>query len=89
MKTSLTELDQIEKYLLKKGDIRERLVTEARILSSPEVKEKAHWQSATYDLVHLYGRRKLLEEIKAIEHQLFHDTKYRSFRDRIRSIFNK
>lgn len=89
MMTSLTETEQIEKYLLKRGDIQERLVTEARILSSPEVKEKAHWQAAAYDLAHLYGRKKLVDEIKAIEHKLFHTQKYRSFQDRIRSIFNK
>ncbi|MEO1054982.1 MAG: hypothetical protein AAFX87_30390 [Bacteroidota bacterium] len=89
MRTSLTETEQIEQWLLKRGDTGELLVTEARVLSSPELKEKARWQMATYDLVHLYGREKLRQEIKEVEQQLFHHSRYRSFQQKIRSIFKR
>lgn len=83
----MTEIEQIENWLLKRGDVRDRLVTEARMLSDPEFRKKVHWQSATYELIQVHGREKLREEIKTIEHQLFQNSKYRSFQDRIRSIF--
>lgn len=89
MRTSLTEVAQIENWLLRRGDLSDRLVMEAKVLSSPEMVDKAQWQSATYDLAHLYGREKLREEIKAVEHRLFHTSKYKSFQDRIRSIFKR
>lgn len=89
MRTSLSEISQIENYLLERGDIEERLVLEARLLANPEMKDRAHWQMTVYELVHLYGREKLLEEIKEVEHLLFQTPKYRSFQDRIRSIFKR
>ncbi|MEM0941356.1 MAG: hypothetical protein AAF600_15545 [Bacteroidota bacterium] len=87
MRTSLTETKQIEDWLLKQGAIQNRLLLEAKMLSNPKVKENVQWQSYTYDLIRLYGREKLREEIKAIQHTLFQTPKYRSFQDRIRSIF--
>lgn len=89
MRTSLIEIQKIENWLLKRGDPQDRLVTEARLISSPEFKENARWQEKAYQLVHLYGREKLLEEINAIEYQLFHTSKYKSFQDRVRSIFKR
>ena len=89
MRTSLTEIEQIERWLLQHGDIGDRLLTEAKVLSSPEMKEKAEWQAVTYDLVHQYGRQKLRDEIKAVEHKLFKTSKYQSFQDKIKSIFKR
>lgn len=89
MRTSLIETAQIENWLLQDGDLSDRLVIEAKMLSSSEMKEKVQWQSATFDLARLYGRQKLHDEIKAVEQRLFHTSKYRSFQERIRSIFKK
>ena len=87
MKISLIEIEEIENWLIKRGSIQDRLITEAKMLSSPEFKEKVHWQSTAYDLINRYGREKLHQEIKAVEYELFHSNKYRSFQDRILSIF--
>ncbi|MEP1096075.1 MAG: hypothetical protein ABJG78_13255 [Cyclobacteriaceae bacterium] len=87
MRTSLIEIEQIENLLLRRGDLSNRLVTEAKALSNPELRKKVQLQSTTYDLVNLYGRGKLREEIKAVEHQLFNTSKYRMFQNRIRSLF--
>lgn len=89
MRTSLIEVVQIENWLLQRGDISDRLLMEAKMLSSPEVLDKVQWQSTTYDLSRLYGREKLCEEIKTIEHRLFNKSKYRSFQDRIQAIFKQ
>lgn len=87
MRTSLTETAQIENWLLRYEGLPERLLMEARILSNPALMDRVRWQSATYELARSYGREKLREEIKSVEHQLFNTSKYRSFQHRIRSIF--
>ena len=89
MRTSLIEIEQIENYLLKKGDIQDRLLTEATILTDPKWKENADWQSKSHNLIHLYGREKLKQEIKAIEWHLFNSTKHKSFQNKMRSIFKR
>ena len=87
MRTSLSEIRELEQLLLKEGRQEDRLLIEARILSSPKWAEDAFWQSRSYDLINSYGREKLREEIKAVEHQIFHTAPHRSFQARIRSIF--
>lgn len=87
MRTSLVEIEQIENLLLKRGNIQERLLTEAKILSSPKLKEKLDWQLRTYDLIRQYGREQISQEIKEVEQTVFNSTKHSSFQSRIRSIF--
>lgn len=87
MRTSLVEVAQIEDWLLKRGDIEDRLVTEARVLSNPKLVEQTHWQLKSYDLIHQYGREKLRQEIKAVEFRLFRSSHFKSFQNQIRSIF--
>ncbi|MEM8940468.1 MAG: hypothetical protein AAGC64_14110 [Bacteroidota bacterium] len=89
MRTSLTEIEQIEDWLFKQGAIQNRLLLEAKMLSDPRIKENVQWQSYMYDLIRLYGQEKLREEIKATQHKLFQTPKYRSFQDRIRLIFKR
>lgn len=87
MRTSLNEIKELEDWLFKKGNPSNQLVTEARVLTNSELQEKADWQSQSYDLIRDYGQQKLLSEIQLIEQQLFTLKRYRSFQDRIRSIF--
>lgn len=87
MRTSLIEIKQIENLLLKQGDNQERVITEAKVLLSSELKEKVDWQLKSYDLIRQYGREMLLQEIKAVEDSVFNNSKYSSFQSRIRSIF--
>jgi len=89
MRTSLIEIEQIENWLLEQGNVQERLVTEAKVLSNPALQEKVFWQSKSYQLIQLYGREKLLQEIKVVERQLFNSKKHKSFQQRIKSIFKK
>lgn len=89
MRTSLNEVRALEAFLLEQGDPSELLVTEARMLINPELQDKAKWQLCANDLVQEYGRQKLRQEIQTIEKQLFTNSRYRSFQDRIRSIFKR
>lgn len=89
MRTSLTETEQLEHYLLKKGAAEEGILLEAKLVLDPELCDKAKWQSHAYELVHLYGREKLLEEIKSVEQMLFEKPKYSAFQRRILSIFKR
>ena len=87
MRTSLIEIKQIEDLILEKGDYSERLVTEAKVLTSPDAAEKVHWQTKSYELIWIYGREKLRKEIMEVEHLLFKKSKYTFFQNIIRSIF--
>ncbi|MEM7551474.1 MAG: hypothetical protein AAF363_17460 [Bacteroidota bacterium] len=89
MRTSLTETKRIEEYLLELGDVQDRLLTEARILSNPDLAGKAEWQSKSYELIRLYGSNKLRKEISMIEQKLFTDRRYHSFQHKIRAIFKR
>lgn len=87
MRTSLIEIEKIENWLLEKGDIQERLITEARVLSDSAWKDNAHWQSESYDLIGFYGREKLRQEIKEVERQLFYAKEHAFFQKLIHKIF--
>lgn len=87
MRTSLIEVQEIENWVLGSAAPENQLLMEARFQLSDSLQNKAHWQAETYQLVHHYGRKKLRAEIKLVEQQVFSRRKYRSFQDRIRSIF--
>lgn len=89
MRTSLIETEQLEHWLLKKGAVEERLLTEAHVQLNPELREKARYQEMTYRTVKHYGRQKLRGEIQAVEQELFRAPKHHTFRERIRSIFSR
>lgn len=87
MQTSLQKTKQIENYLLKKGNADDRLLTEAYIQINIDLAEEVQNQKKTYDLIRAYGRRQLRNEIKKVNHKLFHASKYHSFQHKIWSIF--
>ncbi len=89
MRTSLNEVKALEELLLDEGNPAERLVTQAKVLTNHDLQEQAGWQLRTYELVREYGRQKLRREIQSVEKQLFTSSRYRSFQDRIRSIFKR
>jgi hypothetical protein len=86
MRTSLTEIQEIDNYLLDHNPA-QSLVVDAKMLVSPLFKDKVHWQEAVHKLVKLRGREKLRFEIQLVEQELLTAPKYRSFQERIRCIF--
>ena len=89
MRTSLIETEQIEAHLLRRSDTGESLVFEARMLLNPELKEKVLWQQKTYQLVTLYGRNQLKQEIESVHQKLFNEDHHQSFRQKIMRLFSK
>ena len=47
MRTSLNEIKEIEDWVMKSGELPDRLVTEAKMLIDPSLKDKAEWQLET------------------------------------------
>lgn len=86
MKTSATETQQIEAYLLG-GNAEDALLVEARLLIDENLRTKTAWQQKTYELVNAYGRKKLKQEIEAVHHELFTSQKYLSFKEKILGYF--
>jgi hypothetical protein len=84
MRTSLVETEQIEAHLLQLCNPGDALVFEAKLLLNDELSEKLHWQKATYNIIKIYGRAQLKQEIEAVHRSLFNHTKHKSFSEKIR-----
>ena len=89
MRTSLIETEQIEAHLLQLANPGDALVFEAKLLLDDELSDKLHWQSATYNMVKLYGRNQLKKEIESVHQSLFSEARHKSFSEKIRQIFSK
>ena len=89
MPTSLTNTARIDQYLHKKMSTGDALVFEARLLLQPDLADDIHWQQKTYSLVQNYGRVQLKQEIEIVHQQLFTDSKYHLFRQKIKALFKK
>jgi hypothetical protein len=83
----MNETEELEGYLLYTIQPGERLVTEARLLVYPGMKEKALWQQRTYALIKNYGRKELRAEIENIHKRMFSEKKFETFRKKILFIF--
>lgn len=88
MRTSLTEIQQTEAYLLHQTTQGERLLFEARLVIQPELRDNMHLQQETYRLVKQYGRKKIREEIEAVHRKLFSEPQHKSFREKIAALFS-
>ena len=89
MRTSLIEAEQIEAYLLRRSDPGDALVFDAKILLDAELKDKVLWQQKAYQMVKLYGRDQLKQEIESVHQKLFNEEQHRSFRQKIMRLFTK
>ncbi len=89
MRTSLIEIQETEKYLLKEMDTPDRLVFEARILSNPLLRINLFFQQKVYSVVELYHRKKLKEEAEIIHRRLFDDPAKKEFQETIFQFFKK
>lgn len=87
MRTSLNNIKQIEAYLLNQLSHEDSLLFEAQLLLDSQLKDKLLWQKKTSELVKLYGRKKLREELEQVHQQVFNTQP--TFRKRILSFFKK
>ncbi|MEM8894485.1 MAG: hypothetical protein AAGC88_07905 [Bacteroidota bacterium] len=87
MRTSLIEIEQIEKWLYSQDDPQDRLLFEARLQLEPELAGNVKDQQLACELIRRMGRNRFRNEIKSVENRLLTNNRYRSFQERISSIF--
>ncbi len=87
MRTSLNEIKQIEGYLQSTSNVEDRLVFEAQLQLDNDLEEKVTLQTMAYDQVRQYSRKQLREEIASAEQQVFTQSKYQHFRQKVLALF--
>ena len=83
----MNDTQELEDYLLNRLPVEDRLLMEARLLLSEDLREKAFWQQQTYALIKQHGRQVLKAEIAAVHTKLFTEKKFETFRQNILSLF--
>lgn len=83
----MNETQYIEQYIHGALDPEEKLLMDARCIMDAELSDKVHWQQKTYALVQQYGRKKLKMELEAIQQRLFSESRFATFRNKIKNIF--
>lgn len=87
MRTSLNNIAHAEKYLHDQLPAEERLVFEARLLTSPLLRWNVSAQQKVYTLVKLYHRRKMKQQAKNTQNKLFHDARHAYWKKEIIQLF--
>lgn len=87
MRTSLSEIKEIEKHLLLTDTPENQLVFQGRLLLEPTLKENTAIQKTIYDLVQAYGQRELKKEIQKVQTELFTDPSCQWFQNVVSKIF--
>jgi hypothetical protein len=64
-------------------------VFEAKLLLNDELSEKLHWQKETYNIIKIYGRTQLKQEIETVHRSLFSEVRHKSFSEKIKHLFSK
>jgi hypothetical protein len=89
MKTSACDIEHIDRYLLQQLPTGDKLLFDARLVLSPELKDTVEWQRTVHRLVQLRGRQQLEAQIKGVEQLVFSQPEYSTFRQKILRLFSK
>ena len=89
MRTSLNEIAQIESWLTAKLQPSEKLLFEARLLVSPALRDHVKVQQAIYQVVRLFARRQLKQELRAVQKNMFSQAAKTAFQQEVNQIFKK
>jgi len=89
MKTSASDTQHIDRYLLQQLPAGNKLVFDAKLMLCPELEDTVEWQRKVHQLVRLRGKMQLKSQIKAVEQMVFSQPEYSSFRQKILSIFGR
>jgi hypothetical protein len=89
MPTSLTEIAEIDDHLFNREQPGEALLFEAKLILSPELKDRVMWQKQTLNLVQQYGRNNLRTQIAAVHRQLFSLPQHQSFAQKVMRLFKR
>jgi len=88
MKTSWSDIQQIERYLLGQLDIEERQTFEAGLRANPVWRLNVQVQQKMMQLLRYYHRRKLKRHAERVRDHLFRDPAKDRFRQEIAQYFN-
>lgn len=89
MMTSPNNILVIERYLQGELSQADRLVFEAQMLVQPALRTNVLFQRRVHELIRIYHRKKLKEELEIMHQRLFNDPRKRNFRQIIELIFKK
>ncbi|HEV8512635.1 MAG TPA: hypothetical protein VGQ59_05145 [Cyclobacteriaceae bacterium] len=87
MRTSLNEIQQIEKYLHQELPVEDTLVFEAKAIVNPSLGRNIFLQKKIHELLRFYHRRKIKNEIEKIHRRVFYDPANATFRKNILQFF--
>jgi hypothetical protein len=88
MKTSLNEIEQIEKYLSGKMATEDGLVMEAGLILNPVLRQNIGLQRKLLRLIRTFGRGYTRNEVKQIQKTLFSDPQKKTFQATVAKIFS-
>lgn len=86
--TSCTDTQQIEQYIKGQLSTGERLLFEARLLTSATLRANVRAQQRVYELLRLYQRKQVLQQAEAVHRQLFTDPAHADFQRSIHQLFH-
>ncbi len=87
MRTSLNEIKLIDEHIFNKVAAEDALLFDALLILDPGLLNRVTWQKHTHAIVMQYGRKKLVDEIEKVHHQLFSEPRHHSFKQRIMGLF--
>ena len=89
MRISLNEIAQIESWLTAKLQPSEKLLFEARLLVSPALRDQVRLQQVICQVVRLFARRQLKQELRAVQKSMFNQPAKTAFQQELNQIFKK
>lgn len=89
MRTSLDEIRELETYIHGAHSPEDGLLMTAKLQLDKGLAQKVEQQEKAYLLVREYGREKLREEIREVQHRLFSAPRHQRFKQRIMNLFKR
>ncbi len=83
----MNDTQLIDDYFFKRVSEEDQLIIQAKFLTDPQLRDKLYWQNCVYEIVTVYGRKKLKQEIVFAEEKLFSENRFKHFRDIVTNIF--
>ncbi len=87
MRTLRSNVQRIERYLQGSLSLSDKLVFEAQLLLQPKLRMDLYFQKKTYQLVRIYHRKKLKEELETLHQEIFNDPDNIVFQQNIYGLF--
>lgn len=87
MRTLRSNVQRIERYLQGSLSMSDKLIFEAQLLLQPKLRMDLYFQKKTYQLVRIYHRKKLKEELETLHQQIFNDPDNIVFQQNIYGLF--